>query len=85
MQWIMAYRQYVCQQIKKHPQNLGQKILQPDVLEICLDHSQKPVLMPVTPDMDLHAFLQDCRRVSFQSRGYEFLDDPGGDKQLQPF
>jgi hypothetical protein len=61
MQWVMAYRQYVCQQTKKHPHNPGQKILQPDALEICLDHSQKPVLMPVTPDMD---FMPFCKIVA---------------------
>ena len=74
MRRILAFHQYACQQLKKNQQNPGQKLLKLDTLEICLDRSQKPLLIPITPDMDLSALLQDWCRVYFQSRGYEFLD-----------
>jgi hypothetical protein len=77
MRRILAFQQYACQQLKKNQQNPSQKLLKLDALEICLDRSQKPLLIPITPDMDLHGLLQDWCRVYFQSHGYEFLDVPG--------
>jgi hypothetical protein len=74
MRRVLAFHQYACQQIKKNQQNPGQKLLKLDALEICLDRSQKPLLIPITPDMDVQALFQDWCRIYFQSRGYEFLD-----------
>jgi hypothetical protein len=78
---VMAFYEYVCQQMKLSQQKPGQKLLKCDVLEVCLDRRQKPLLIPVTPDMDYEAFLQDWCRVYFQSHGYEFCEvtEPEGE------
>ena len=74
---ILAFHQYVCQQTKKHQQNPNQGLLKLDVLEICLGCSQTPLLIPITPDIDLQDFLENWCRLYFQSRGYAFFDAPG--------
>src|SRR5690348_2530155 len=53
MRRVLAFHQYACQQLKKNQQNPGQKLLKLDTLEICFDRSQKPLLIPVTPDTDV--------------------------------
>ena len=74
---ILAFSQYVCHLQKKSKQNPGQKLFKLDVLEICLDRSQKPLLIPVTADVDPQDLLKDWCRLYFQSHGYEFLEAPG--------
>jgi hypothetical protein len=74
MRRVLAFHQYACQQLKANQQNPGQKILKLDALEICLDRSQKPLLLPITSDLDLQALFQDWCRLYFQTRGYEFLE-----------
>ena len=76
---VLAFYQYVCHIRKKPRQNPEQKLFKLDVLEICLDPSQSPLLLPVTPDMDIQSLLKDWCRVYFQSHGYEFLDGGGED------
>lgn len=66
---------------KKHQQNPDQKLLKLDVLEICLDRSQKPLLIPIMPDIDPQALLKDWCRFYFQFHGYEVLDVPGEDER----
>jgi hypothetical protein len=81
---VLAFYEYVCQQRKASQQNQGQKLLKRDVLEICLDGAQKPLLIPVTPDMDYEVFLQDWCRVYFQSHGYEFYEVIGTGAEPSP-
>jgi hypothetical protein len=78
---ILAFHQYVCHMRKKHQQNPDQKLLKLDVLEICLDRSQKPLLIPIMPDIDPQALLKDWCRFYFQFHGYEVLDVPGEDER----
>ena len=60
---VMAFYEFVSAQKINAEKKSGGKPPKFDVLEISHDCSRKPVIMPITPDLDVESLLEDlCKR-----------------------
>jgi hypothetical protein len=73
---VMAFYEFVS--VLKR--NSGGKLPRFDVLEMSHDRSMKPVMIPITPNLNTESFLEDWCRRWCDSHGYKLVevqDDDG--------
>jgi hypothetical protein len=79
----MAFYEFVCAQKKQAQEEAaGERFKLPkfNVLEMSHDRSTKPVMVPITPDLNTESFLEDWCRRWCDSHGYKLVevqDDDG--------
>lgn len=87
---IMALYEFVSAQKIKAERNLGGKMPKLDVLEISHDRSKKPVMISITPELNVEPLLEDwCKRYC-HFHGYKLVEVEDDDgvlhvKRNQPF
>jgi len=69
----MAFYEFVSIQ-KRNAQKIGCKMPKFDVLEMSHERSRKPVIIPITPDLDIEPLLEDWCRMYCESNGYKLID-----------
>jgi hypothetical protein len=77
---IMALYEFVSIQKRNTEKKTGGKMPKVDVLEMSHDRSKKPVIISITPDIQIESFLEDwCRRwcVFHGYKLVEIQDDDG--------
>lgn len=77
---VMAFYEFIFNQKRKSQENPGEITQKVDILEMSYDRSIKPVIIPITSDLDVQSLLEDwCKRYC-ESNGYKLVevqDDDG--------
>lgn len=77
---VMAFYEFVSAQKIDTEKNSKSKPPKFNVLEVSCDRSRKPVIIPITPDLDVELLLEEwCQRYC-ESHGYKLVevqDDDG--------
>ena len=71
---VMAFYEFVSAQKINAEKKSGGKPPKFDVLEISHDCSRKPVIMPITPDLDVESLLEDLCKRYCESKGYKLVE-----------
>lgn len=71
---VMAFYDFICSQKKKSQKDDRKKLPKLDVLEISDDISRKPIMIPITPDIDIESLIESWCRRYFNSQGYDLIE-----------
>lgn len=79
---VMAFYEFITVHKMKAEQEPRGKIPSFDILEICCDPSFEPIILAITPDLDIESHLKDWCRIYCQSHGYKLVEVSEDDGML---
>ena len=70
----MAFHDFVCAQKEEAKETPGWENSKADVLEMSYDKFMQPVIIPITPDIDIESHLEDWCRKYCEFHGFKLVE-----------
>jgi hypothetical protein len=71
---VLAFHDFICMQKEKAKETPGWENSKFDVLEMSYDKFMHPVIIPITPDIDIESHLEDWCRKYCEFHGFKLVE-----------